>query len=78
MELKQTPLQIQIGKELKQFRLNRNLTLQEVEQITGTLKATISRTEQGKYNLTLQKLEAYAGAYNLTPIITFKKLKHAP
>lgn len=75
MTNEKTPLQIQIGKELKQHRQNRDLTMDEVTEITGIKKSAISRAENGRFNLSLQKLEQYAKAYNIEPVITFRKIK---
>lgn len=75
MEEKYIALQKKIGKELKEERLKRNLYLSEVQDLTGLKIEHISRTENGKFNLTLRKLHEYAAAYNLEPVITFKKIK---
>lgn len=39
-----------LTKEVKQFRLNYNLTLEEVAKITGVSKSTLGRIEQGIAN----------------------------
>lgn len=60
-----------IGEALKSIRMEKNLTLQQVEDKTQVPSATISKAERGKINSSLRWLIHYANALEINPTEIF-------
>lgn len=54
-----------IGSNVKQFRIARNLSLNELSRLSGVSKAALSKLESGSSNPRVDTLDAIAGALRL-------------
>lgn len=61
----------EIGKQLKQMRLNKNLTQAQVAEITGLDRVTISKVENGRAATLLTFVQLLRAFDNLTLLNTF-------
>lgn len=63
-----TPKQAAIAARLRKVRLNRKLSLQDVSELVGMSKVTLSRYEtMDIVNIPSDKIEALAKIYHVTP-----------
>lgn len=56
-----------IGQRIKQTRMNKGMTMEELGKIIGVRRATISRYESGEIGVNGPKIEAIAAALDVTP-----------
>lgn len=55
---------IRIGQQLAALRKDKGLSCEEVAEIVGTYRQTITKIENGKWSVSLDLLEKYANALN--------------
>ncbi|MDY4080140.1 MAG: helix-turn-helix transcriptional regulator [Candidatus Metalachnospira sp.] len=62
--------------KLKEIRTKKNMTLIELEKLSGISRSTISRIERGKVSPTIYELECIAKALEINPYDLFKFTKN--
>ena len=60
-------IQIEFGNRIKELRIGYGISQEELASITGIKRENLSRVESGKYNATLQTIEKFCKAFNMTP-----------
>jgi transcriptional regulator with XRE-family HTH domain len=56
-----------IGERIRNIRMNRNLTLHQLSQLTGQQASYLTEVELGKRNLSIESLEKIMNALNIKP-----------
>lgn len=56
-----------IGERIRNIRVNKNLTLHQLSQLTGQQASYLTEVELGKRNLSLDSLEKVMSALNIKP-----------
>lgn len=57
---------------LRKIRIIKNITLAELEELSGISRSTISRIERGEVSPTLDELEFIAKALKINPYSLFR------
>jgi transcriptional regulator with XRE-family HTH domain len=65
---------IEAGKRLKNFRLSKKLTLEELSEKTGITYQLLTKAENGKHNLTMVELINLRKCYGIDFIYLFDDL----
>ena len=60
---------------VKQIRTRKDISLRELEELSGLSKSAISRIERGEVSPTLYELELIANALKINPYYLFKFTK---
>lgn len=56
-----------IGQRIKEARIDKQMTMEELGKVIGVRRATISRYESGEIGVNSHKIEAIAAALDVTP-----------
>ncbi|SDJ44745.1 helix-turn-helix domain-containing protein [Paenibacillus naphthalenovorans] len=56
-----------IGERIRNIRINKNLTLHQLSQLTGQQASYLTEVELGKRNLSVDSLEKIMNALNIKP-----------
>ena len=67
-------MKINIGERLKQLRLQKGLTQEQLSERAGLQRSHISKIEAGKYAVTFETIQAIAEALGMTVDIIDPKL----
>lgn len=56
-----------VGERIRSIRINKNLTLHQLSQLTGQQASYLTEVEHGKRNISLDSLEKIIHALNISP-----------
>ena len=75
MEEKYKEIFIKFGKNIKEFRQERNITLQELSELTGIRQQYLKKIEDGKaYRISSTHVFVFAKAFKIKPHEVLKGL----
>lgn len=82
MELNETEkfisgdLRLKIGIQIKSFREKKGYNQEELAQIMGITRSTISKIENGKFSITVDYLEKFANHLEFNVLLREKSIKN--
>lgn len=62
------PLKVNLGQNLKRIRLERGLSQEGLAELLGFGRSFAGALDRGEKNVSLDKLEEYAGRLNVDPL----------